>query len=212
MDLSVIAPCFNEEGNVSELVTRLARVFGDDRLCERGGAEVVIVDDGSTDATWSEVTRMGSVHAFVVPVRHARNLGLAAAWRTGLGHARGRLVCILDADLQYRPEDILALYESLETSRADLAQGYRSLRGREGHARIWTLLQEQAMTEQRGARGSRWTRTRDGCTVHADTDEHVRLVVRTLGIEEAAWESTLDAYARMVNPGESLTARLHTLG
>jgi phenylacetate-CoA ligase len=137
MELSVIVPCLNEEENISELVRRLARVFDDERLCERGGAEVVIVDDGSNDATWSEMVRMRSAHAFVVPVRHARNLGLAAAWRTGMDHARGRLICILDADLQYRPEDILTLYESLETSRADLAQGYRSPSGRVRDARYF---------------------------------------------------------------------------
>ena len=137
MDLSVIVPCLDEEENVLELVTRLARVFDDERLRERGGAEVVIVDDGSTDATWSEMMRMQSAHTFVVPVRHSRNLGLAAAWRTGLDHARGRLICILDADLQYRPEDFRTLFDSLEASRADLAQGYRSRSNRERDVRYF---------------------------------------------------------------------------
>ena len=137
MDLSVIVPCLDEEENVSEVVTRLARVFDDERLRARGGAELVIVDDGSSDATWSEMMRMQSTHAFVVPVRHPHNRGLAAAWRTGLDHARGRLICILDADLQYRPEDIRSLYDSLESSRADIVQGYRSPSRRERDVRYF---------------------------------------------------------------------------
>jgi phenylacetate-CoA ligase len=137
MDLSVIVPCLNEEENVEELVERLARVFENRRLRDRGGAELIIIDDGSTDSTWSEVLRLSSGHGFVVPVRHPQNLGLAAAWRTGVDVARGRLVCVIDADLQYRPEDILALYDSLESSRADLAQGYRSPSGRERDVRYF---------------------------------------------------------------------------
>jgi phenylacetate-CoA ligase len=131
MELSVLVPSLNEEENVPELVARVANVFEDHRLRKRGGAELVLVNDGSTDATWSIMTAQQATHAFVVPMRHRRNAGLAAAWRTAIARAQGRLVCIIDADLQYRPEDILALYEALERSGADLAQGFRAQANRE---------------------------------------------------------------------------------
>ena len=59
---------------------------------------------------------------------------------------------------------------------------------------------------------ARWTRTRDGHTVHADTDGHVQLVLRTLGIEEANWAETLDAYAENVSVDHNVSDRLRTLG
>jgi phenylacetate-CoA ligase len=137
MELSVIVPCFNEEANVPELVTRVAHVFEDRRLRERGGSELLLVDDGSTDATWSQIIAQRPKHGFVVPIRHQRNAGLAAAWRTAVARARGRFVCILDADLQYRPEDILMLYDALQCSGSDLAQGCRSRNGRQRNARYF---------------------------------------------------------------------------
>ena len=70
MELSVLVPCLNEEENVPELVARVANVFEDHRLRKRGGAELVLVDDGSTDATWSIMTAQQATHAFVVPIRH----------------------------------------------------------------------------------------------------------------------------------------------
>jgi phenylacetate-CoA ligase len=137
MELSVIVPCFNEEANVPELVRRVGSVFADPRLQKRGGAELVLVDDGSTDSTWSVIVAQRAKFGFVVPLRHRRNAGLAAAWRTAVARARGRLVCILDADLQYRPEDILVLYDAFERSGSDLAQGCRSRHGRKRDVRYF---------------------------------------------------------------------------
>lgn len=137
LELSVIVPCLNEEANIPELVTRMAGVFEDPRLRDRGGAELILVDDGSTDATWSVIAAEQTKYDFVVPIRHARNAGLAAAWRTAVARSRGRLVCVLDADLQYRPEDIASLYAALEHSSADIAQGWRSPTGRARDARYF---------------------------------------------------------------------------
>jgi phenylacetate-CoA ligase len=125
MELSVIVPCFDEEACLPTLLDRLGDVLDADPFRSSGGAEAVIVDDGSRDATWSMLQRAAVDHAFVVAERHDRNRGLAAAWRTGLRRARGRLVCTMDADLQYRPEDIPRLHEALTSTGADMAQGVR---------------------------------------------------------------------------------------
>src|SRR6201988_3020400 len=105
MELSVIVPCLNEEANVPELVSRIGDVL------KVGGidGEVILVDDGSTDGTRAAIEAAHRERPFVNGRRHAENRGIAAGWKTGVAAARGRLVCILDADLQYQPEDILRL-------------------------------------------------------------------------------------------------------
>jgi phenylacetate-CoA ligase len=127
VELSVIVPCLNEAANLPELVSRLARVLDQDPL--RGRAELVLVDDGSTDATWPRMQDARARHKFVVTARHQHNRGLAGAWRTGIAAARGRLVCVLDGDLQYRPEEIPRLLERAGGA-GDIVQGYRSATAR----------------------------------------------------------------------------------
>ena len=136
LELSVIVPCLNEEANVEELVARVKEVFAVE-LLRRGGAELILVDDGSTDATWEMLSKSSETENFVVARRHSKNLGITAAWRTGMTAARGRLVCVLDADMQYQPEDILKLHRALSSSSAEIAQGWRSQTGREKGARYW---------------------------------------------------------------------------
>ena len=136
LELSVIVPCLNEEANVEELVARVKEVFAVE-LLRRGGAELILVDDGSTDATWEMLSKLSETENFVVARRHSKNLGIPAAWRTGMTAARGRLICVLDADLQYQPEDILRLHQALSSSSAEIAQGWRSQTGREKGARYW---------------------------------------------------------------------------
>ena len=79
-ELSVIAPCFQEEANVAELTRRVIAVL--DRGAIAG--ELVLVDDGSTDATWPAIEALQLEYSGrVVGRRHGRNLGIAAAWKTG---------------------------------------------------------------------------------------------------------------------------------
>lgn len=135
MELSVIVPCLNEEANLPELVRRVVDVFRVGGLLEKDkggdlGAELLLIDDGSTDRSFSIMTELASQHPCVRPLRHPQNRGIAAAWRTGVESARGHLVCIIDADLQYQPEDILRLRRELLWSNVDLVQGYRSPVGR----------------------------------------------------------------------------------
>lgn len=122
-ELSVVVPCLNEEANVRTLGER---VFG---ALDRAGitSELVLVDDGSTDGTWDVMTEMANRSGSRVrPVRHGENLGIAEAWRTGLKHADGNLACLIDADLQNPPEEIVTLFRRLGESHADIAQGTRS--------------------------------------------------------------------------------------
>jgi phenylacetate-CoA ligase len=132
MELSVVVPCFNEEFNVAELTRRVLNVFA------VGGfaGELVLVDDGSSDGTRKAIEDLAArFPGEVVAKVHPQNQGIVAAWRTGTAAARGRLVAILDADLQYQPEDILRLRRELIDHSVDVVQGWRSATGREKDSR-----------------------------------------------------------------------------
>ena len=102
LDISVIVPCFNEAGNLRELVDRLEASFRVRSL----DAEIILVNDGSRDNTGSVIRELEAGHPAVRGVHHDTNLGIAAGWRSGLAVARGAYACLIDADLQYQPEDV----------------------------------------------------------------------------------------------------------
>ena len=123
IELSVIVPCYNEELNLPELVVRVLRVF------ESGGihGELVLVDDCSKDSTARVIREQELANpGVVVGVFHRQNQGIAGGWRSGTLAARGANVAIIDADLQYQPEDILRLYRVLMDRSVDVVQGWRS--------------------------------------------------------------------------------------
>ena len=125
-ELSVIAPCYNEEGNLRELVNRLRTAFETKNIA----GEIVLVDDGSQDGTGTLVDQLAQEHPNVVAVHHERNRGMVAGWQSGLEASHGDLVCLIDADLQNLPEDVCRLYRELRVSGADIVQGFRSSVGR----------------------------------------------------------------------------------
>ncbi len=125
-ELSVVAPCYNEEGNVRELSERLLRVF--ERKSIRG--QVVLVNDASTDGTARAIDALSAEFPDVKAIHHAQNQGIEGGWRTGTAEADGAVVCFMDADLQNLPEDVARLYRELKLTGADMVQGYRSSVGR----------------------------------------------------------------------------------
>jgi phenylacetate-CoA ligase len=125
-ELSVIAPCYNEDGNLRELVNRLQTAFKTKNIA----GEIVLVDDGSKDGTGPLVDQLARESSNVVAVRHEINRGMVTGWRSGLEVSHGDLVCLIDADLQNLPEDVCRLYREIRVSGADLVQGYRSSVGR----------------------------------------------------------------------------------
>ncbi|QDV61998.1 glycosyltransferase family 2 protein [Crateriforma conspicua] len=102
--VSVIVPVFNEEQTVILLLDRLERCLRD----LQGGAEIIVVDDGSDDSTgasirdWLSFDRSLSIKSF----RLDRNRGKASAVNVGFRHASGEWILIQDADLEYDPRDI----------------------------------------------------------------------------------------------------------
>ncbi len=101
--ISVAAPLYNEEETVPELVRRVGDVLDD---LPGGPHEIVLVDDGSTDATRKLLEEAAAVDSRVVGVLLSRNFGHQPAFSAALDHASGDVVVLLDGDLQDPPEEI----------------------------------------------------------------------------------------------------------
>jgi glycosyltransferase involved in cell wall biosynthesis len=103
--ISVIAPIYNEGPGVDRFVARLAEVLEAASL----DYELVLVDDGSTDDSWSRIARQALVDPRVRGLRLSRNFGKEAALLAGLENAAGDAVVIIDSDLQHPPSVIPAM-------------------------------------------------------------------------------------------------------
>jgi dolichol-phosphate mannosyltransferase len=115
--VSVVVPVFNEEDNIVELQKQIAEALKDLDY------ELVIVDDGSTDATVSRVVKSERVRL----LEFAKNAGQSAAMHAGIHQAKGEILVLLDGDLQNDPADIPAMIERLNAG-FDLVCGYRAKR------------------------------------------------------------------------------------
>jgi polyisoprenyl-phosphate glycosyltransferase len=124
--LSVVAPCFNEEGVLPEFLHRVGLVL------EGLGstAEIVLVDDGSRDATWQVMTDWAAKDRRVVAVRLMRNHGHQLALTAGLSVCRGERILIIDADLQDPPELLEDMMRLVDAGN-DVVYGMRRSRGGE---------------------------------------------------------------------------------
>ena len=121
VDISVVAPCFNEEESLRAFHRRASAACRDvvgDRY------EIILVDDGSRDATWSIIQDLSALHGDVVGVRMLRNHGHQLAASAGLATARGGRVMLIDADLQDPPE-LLGAMVALMNDGADVVYGQR---------------------------------------------------------------------------------------
>ncbi|MCL4557331.1 MAG: glycosyltransferase family 2 protein [Deltaproteobacteria bacterium] len=123
VDLSVIIPVFNEAESVGKLYAELKDVIG----LHHYDAEIVFVDDGSTDATLKNLKRIASDDRTVKVVSFRRNYGQTPAMSAGIENAGGRIIVTMDADLQNDPHDIPAMIALIE-SGYDLVSGWRKPR------------------------------------------------------------------------------------
>lgn len=126
--LSVVVPCYNEEGSIEPLMQRLVPI------CEQrfpGDYEIVLINDGSKDRTWQRIGEFAARSPHVVGVDLSRNHGHQLALSAGLEVCRGDLIFILDADLQDPPELLGPMFEKLTSEGHDVVYGQRTHRAGE---------------------------------------------------------------------------------
>jgi glycosyltransferase involved in cell wall biosynthesis len=134
--LSVLIPAFNEERTLERVIDTVLKVPED--------LEIVLIDDGSSDGTW-QVMQSRVDGDRVRSVRHDTNRGKGVAIRTGLQHARGHIVLIQDADLEYSPKDYGVLLEPLKSNRATIVYGSRSFSSHSAYS-YWYVVGNRLVT------------------------------------------------------------------
>jgi hypothetical protein len=156
--VSIVIPLYEEDKNVVPLVRELAPVL--DALDRR--AEIVVVDDGSTDRSFVLLAALQAEEPRLRVVRLARNYGQTAAMAAGIAEARGAILVTMDADRQNDPSDIPRLLAALGDD-ADVAHGWRRQR-QDGfwNRRLPSILANRLISAVTG------TRLHDyGCTMRA---------------------------------------------
>jgi len=124
MNLSLVIPLYNEDESLSELIEWIARVVQKMSI----SYEVIFVDDGSKDQSWSVIQDLSVKYSEVHGIKFQRNYGKSAALHEGFRKATGDVVITMDADLQDSPEEIPELYRMIVEEKLDLVSGWKQKR------------------------------------------------------------------------------------
>ncbi len=124
MDISIVVPLFNEDESIPELYAWIARVMEENQF----SFEVIFIDDGSTDRSWSIIENLKKQSPSVKGIKFRRNYGKSPALYCGFKEAQGDVVITMDADLQDSPDEIPELYRMITQDGFDLVSGYKQKR------------------------------------------------------------------------------------
>jgi glycosyltransferase involved in cell wall biosynthesis len=124
MQISVVIPLFNEEESLPELAAWIERVMSANNF----SYEVLMIDDGSRDKSWSVIEKLSAQNPNIKGIRFRKNYGKSAGLQVGFSNAQGDVVITMDADLQDSPEEIPALYKMIAEENFDLVSGWKQKR------------------------------------------------------------------------------------
>ena len=122
--ISVVIPLFNEEESISELAEWIDKVLKKNNL----SYEIIFIDDGSNDSSWSVIKNIKNDNPNVYGIKFRRNYGKSAALNVGFSKASGDVVITMDADLQDSPDEIPELYNLITNDNYDLVSGWKKKR------------------------------------------------------------------------------------
>jgi len=117
--ISVVIPAYNEEKNIHDTINRVKN-----NLNNIYDYEIIVVDDGSTDKTYKIAKKMD-----VICIKHKKNIGKGAAFRTGISNANGEIIVQIDADSQFLPEEIHKIVKPIIENKADVVLASRFIKG-----------------------------------------------------------------------------------
>ncbi len=124
MDISIVIPLYNEEESLTELHDWIVRVME-----QHGYAyEIIFIDDGSKDRSWSVIQDLHRKNSNVRASRFRRNYGKSAGLNVGFDLAQGNVIITMDADLQDSPEEIPELYNLITEKGYDIVSGWKKKR------------------------------------------------------------------------------------
>jgi glycosyltransferase involved in cell wall biosynthesis len=122
--ISVVIPAKDESESLPELCEWIDRVMQQHQFTY----EVIIIDDGSTDASWEVIHQLSEKNSSVKGIQFNRNYGKSAALHVGFRNALGKVVITMDADLQDSPDEIPELYRMITQGNYDLVSGWKKKR------------------------------------------------------------------------------------
>ncbi len=124
MDVSLVIPLFNEDESLSELYEWIIRVTEAEKL----SAEIIFVDDGSTDNSWALIEKLAAKDERVKGIHFRRNHGKSAGLNVGFAAATGEVVITMDADMQDSPDEIPGLRKMIIEDGYDMVSGWKKKR------------------------------------------------------------------------------------
>lgn len=124
MNISVVIPLLNEEESIKELYLWIAKVMQANSF----SYEVIFIDDGSTDTSWSIIDSLHKQHPQIKAIQFLRNFGKSQALHAGFAMAQGDVIITMDADLQDNPQEIPPLYNMILNQGFDLVSGWKKVR------------------------------------------------------------------------------------
>ena len=124
MNISVVIPLLNEEESIKELYLWIAKVMQANSF----SYEVIFIDDGSTDTSWSIIDSLHKQDPQVKAIQFLRNFGKSQALHAGFAMAQADVIITMDADLQDNPEEIPELYNMVCKQGYDLVSGWKKVR------------------------------------------------------------------------------------
>ncbi|MDD2675706.1 glycosyltransferase [Flavobacterium petrolei] len=124
MNLSILIPLLNEEESLNELYNWIIKVMHSHNY----SYEIIFLDDGSTDNSWTIIEGFANENPHVKGVRFMKNFGKSQALHAGFAKAQGDVIITMDADLQDSPEEIPGLYDMITNGKYDLVSGWKKKR------------------------------------------------------------------------------------
>ena len=124
MDISIVIPLFNEEESLPELCSWIEKVM----LSNNYSYEVLLIDDGSKDNSWSVIEELSSKNKSIKGIKFRRNYGKSAALNIGFQKVTGDVVVTMDADLQDSPDEIPELFQMVKEEGFDIVSGWKKKR------------------------------------------------------------------------------------
>ncbi len=124
MDISIVIPLLNEEESLPELMGWIKKVMDENHF----SYEVMFIDDGSKDKSWSVIQELQKENNSIKSVKFRRNYGKSAALNVGFQRVSGDVVITMDADLQDSPDEIPELYRMIKEENYDIVSGWKKVR------------------------------------------------------------------------------------
>ena len=124
MDISVVIPLLDEQDSLVELHDWIAQIMQSNRLTY----ELIFIDDGSIDDSWSIIKKLNTKNPSVSGIRFANNFGKSQALHAGFEKVKGDVVITMDADLQDSPDEIPELFRLIKEENLDIVSGWKKKR------------------------------------------------------------------------------------